>query len=120
MTMIRRLSKRALLGTALSFAVATLLPLPSFAAEDETPNAITSNGITVEFAARVVGQDDERAKIVAGQDIELRFKVADAVTGTAISDARPAVWVDARKKTGFIMQKPTDADSCRETCCGPS
>src|SRR4029077_3570792 len=114
MTMICRLSKRALLGTALSSALATLLSPSSFAAEGETPNAITSNGITVQFAARAVGQDGDRATIMAGRDVELRFKLADAVTGTVISNARAAVWVDARKKTGFIMQKPTDTDSCRE------
>ena len=113
--MICRLSKHALLGTALSFASATLLPPSSFAAEGETPNAITSNGITVEFAARAVGQDDDRAKIVASQDIELRFKLADAVTGTAISNAGPAVWVDARKKVGIIVQESGEVDGwCRD------
>jgi len=60
--MIRRLSKRALVGTALSFALA----VSGFAVEDEAPNAITSNGITVEFAARAVGQDGDRATIMAG------------------------------------------------------
>lgn len=84
-------------------------------AADETPNRITSNGITVDFAARAVGSDEDGDKIMAGRDVEFRFKLADATTGTAISNARAAVWIDARKKSAFMMQKPTDADNaCRE------
>jgi YVTN family beta-propeller protein len=114
--MLRQLSREALLGTVVSFAMVLLLPSPSDrAAADETPNAITSNGITVEFTARAVGRDKDSDKIIAGQDIELRFNLTDAVTGTAISNAGPGVWVDARKKVGFIAQKPSEVDSpCRE------
>jgi len=99
------------------FAMAALLPLsPSGpAAADETPSAITSNGITVEFAARAVAQDAGSAKIMAGQDVEVQFKITDAVTGTAISNAGPGVWIDARKKTAGIVQKTGEVeDSCRE------
>ena len=80
MITIRTLSKRTLLGMASFFAWATLLPASALAAEDEAQNAITSNGITVEFAARAVGQDGDRVTIMAGQDVELRFRLADAVT----------------------------------------
>ena len=111
---IRPLSKRTLLGIASSFALATLLPVNGFAGEDEAPNAITSNGISVEFAARAVGQDGDRATIMAGQDVELRFKLTNAATGTAISDTRAAVWVDARKKTGFMIPTSEKVDPCRE------
>ena len=114
MMTIRRFSKRTILGMASSLALVMLLPVSGFAAEDETPNATTSNGITVEFAARAVGQEGDNAKIVAGEDVELRFKLTAAATGTAISDARAAVWVDARKKSGFMVQTPADADPCRE------
>jgi YVTN family beta-propeller protein len=116
MIMVHRLSIRTLLGTALSFIVAMLFPLnpQSLAADDETPNAITSNGITVQFAARGIGRDEDGDKIMAGQDVELRFKLIDAVTGTAISNARMAVWVDARKKSGFLMQKANEGNPCRE------
>ena len=115
--MARRLSRCALAGTVVSFAMAALLPLnPSgFAAADEMPSAITRNGITVEFAARAVAPDADSDKIVAGQDVEVRFKVTDAVTGTTVSNASPGVWIDARKKAGGIMQKTGEVeDSCRD------
>jgi YVTN family beta-propeller protein len=54
---------------------------------------------------------------VAGHNVEVRFKVTDAVTKTAVSNARPGVWVDARKKIGAIAQKPGEVevkDPCRE------
>src|SRR5262249_28993195 len=117
MIVVRTLPKRAATGISSFLATATLLApsLPSSAADDETRSAITSNGITVEFATRAVGRDQDGDKILAGQDVELRFKLADAMTGTAISNARAAIWIDARKKTGFMMQKPGDADgACRE------
>jgi YVTN family beta-propeller protein len=99
------------------FAMTALLPLSlsGLAAADETPSAITNNGVTVEFAARAVTQDADSDKIVAGRDVEVRFKVTDAVTGTAISNAGPGVWIDARKKVGFGVQKSGEVeDSCRE------
>src|SRR5215831_12773582 len=114
MSTIRRFSKRALLGMASSFALAMLLPVSGFAIEDEASNAITSNGITVEFAARAVGQDGDRATIMAGEDVELRFKLTNSATGAAISDTRAAVWVDSRKKTGFMIPTSEKVDPCRE------
>src|SRR5262252_8800006 len=83
MTMVRRLSRWALAGTVVSVAIAVLLPLrpPGLAAADEAPreapNKITSNGISVEFAARAGKQDGDTDKIVAGQDVEVRFKLTD-------------------------------------------
>jgi YVTN family beta-propeller protein len=117
MTMARRLSRCALAGTVVSFAMSVMLPLtPSgLAAGEETSSTITSNGITVEFAAHAVAQGAGGDKIVAGQDVEVRFKVTDAVTGTAVSNASPGAWIDARKKAGGIMQKTGEVgDSCRE------
>lgn len=117
MTMVRLLSRCALAGPVMSFAMAALLPLSSsgLAAADEAPSAITSNGITVEFAARAAMQEGESDKIVAGQDVEVRFKVTDAVTGTAVSNAGPGVWIDAGKKTAGIVQKTGEVEnSCRE------
>jgi YVTN family beta-propeller protein len=101
------------------FAGVALLPLaPSGpAGANETPSAITSNGLTVEFAARALTQEGESDKIVAGQQVEVRFKVTDAVTGAAVSNARPGVWIDARKKIGAIVKKSGEAeakDPCRE------
>jgi len=117
MTMLRRLSRRVLTGTIV--AIAVILPLgPSgLAAADEAPreapDKITSNGISVEFAARAATQNGDTDKIVAGQDVEVRFKLTDAITGAAISNAGPGVWIDAKKHVG--VPKPGEVDgSCRE------
>ena len=121
MTMVRRLSRCALVGTVVSVAIAVLLPLrpPGLAAADEAPseapNKITSNGISVEFAARAGKQDGDTDKIVAGQDVEVRFKLTDAITGAAISNAGPGVWIDAKKHVGVGVPKPGEADaSCKD------
>ena len=94
------LSKCALPGTVLSFAMAALLALsPSgVAIAEEISSTITSNGLTVEFAARAATQGEANDKIVAGQDIEVRFKVTDAVTGTAVSNTNPGVWIDGQEE----------------------
>jgi YVTN family beta-propeller protein len=117
-TMLRQLLNDATLpGVLAPLAMAALLlQSPSgVAAADDTPSAITSNGITVEFAARAVGGDNDSDKIMAGRDVEVRFKVTDATTGTAVSNAGPGVWIDARKKVGVGVQKSGEADgSCRE------
>jgi YVTN family beta-propeller protein len=97
--------------------MAALLALsPSgVAVADEAPSTITRNGLTVEFAARAATQEGESDKIVAGRDVEVRFKVTDAGTGTAVSNAGPGVWIDARKKAGGVVQKSGEVeDSCRE------
>ena len=119
MTMVGWLSRCALPGMVVCFAMVALLPLTrsGLAAGDETPNTVTSNGLTVEFAARAFTPEGESDKIVAGQPVEVRFKVTDAVTGAAVSNARPGVWVDARKKIGAIVQKSSEVeakDPCRE------
>ena len=115
MTTLRMLSRCALPAAVVSAAMAALLPLSPSSPAAEAPNAITSNGIAVEFAAHAVTPDTDGDKIVERRDIEVRFKVTDAVTGTAISNARPGVWIDARKKGGFGAPKSGDVDaSCRE------
>jgi YVTN family beta-propeller protein len=96
-------------------AALLLLRPPGVAAAGDTPGAITSNGITVEFAARAATQEGESDKFVAGQDVEVRFKVTDAVTGTAVSNADPGAWIDARTKAGGLVQKAGEVeDSCRD------
>jgi YVTN family beta-propeller protein len=117
MTMACPLSKCALPGTVLSFAMAALLALsPSgVGIAEEISSTITSNGLTVEFAARAATQGEANDKIVAGQDIEVRFKVTDAVTGTAVSNTGPGVWIDAQKKIGGIQQRTGEVqETCRE------
>lgn len=114
MTTVRWLSRCVLPGMVVCFALAALLPLNPSAA-NETLSTITSNGLTVEFAARAATQEGEGAKIVAGQDVEVRFKVTDAVKGTTVSNAGPGVWIDARKKIGGIVQQSGEVkDPCRE------
>jgi YVTN family beta-propeller protein len=115
----RWLSRYALLGMVATVLAGVLLPLSPFdlATANETSNKITSNGLTVEFAARAAMREGGADKIVAGQPVEIRFKITDAATGAAFSNARPGVWVDARKKTSAIAQRSGEADAkdpCRE------
>jgi YVTN family beta-propeller protein len=116
--MLRQLVNYATLPDSLAplAMAALLLQSPSgVAAADDTSSAITGNGITVEFAARALGGDEGNDKIVAGDDVEVRFRIADALRGTPISNAGPGVWIDARKKLGLGVQKPDEVDdSCRE------
>jgi YVTN family beta-propeller protein len=118
MTMACPLSKCALPGMVLSFVMAALFalcPSAGVAIAEEISSTITSNGLTVEFAARAASQEGANDKVVAGQDVEVRFKVTDAVTGTAVSNTSPGVWIDAQKKIGGAMQKSGEVeDSCRE------
>ena len=119
MTMVRWLSRCALPGVAVSFAMVALLSLthPGSVDANDTLSTITSNGITVEFAARAFTREGESSIVVAGQHVEVRFKVTDAVTGAAVSNVRPGVWVDARKKIGAIVPKSGEVevkDTCRE------
>jgi YVTN family beta-propeller protein len=82
---------------------------------EERLSAATSNGITVEFAARSIVPDGNSDTIVAGRDIEVRFRVLDAVTGNGVSNAGPGAWIDARKKTGGMAQASAEFhDGCRE------
>lgn len=117
--MVRWLARCALPGIVVSVTMAAFLRLPpsGWAAADEMPNTITTNGLTVEFAARVATQEGKSDKIVAGQHVEVRFKITDAVTGAAVSNARPGVWIDGRKKIAALVQKSDEVevkDTCRE------
>src|SRR5262245_49554840 len=74
-------------GMAWRFALGaglTLGLLPAAHAQDDA-RTITSNGITVTFAARAVRPDAQVTSITAGDQVEVTFKVTDAATGSAIS-----------------------------------
>jgi YVTN family beta-propeller protein len=101
-----RLAKYAPPALVVSLTLAALLP-PSLSGStiaEERSSAATSNGITVEFSARSLAPDADGDKIVAGRDVEVLFKLSDAVTGRSVSNARPGVWLDARKKIGGLGQ----------------
>jgi YVTN family beta-propeller protein len=116
MTIIGRLAKYAPPAVVSLTLVGMLQPsLSGSTTAEERFSAATGNGITVEFAARSLTPDADGDKIVAGRDVEVRFKISDAVTGNGVSNAGPGVWIDARKKTGGMAQKAGEVeDACRE------
>ncbi len=51
---------------------------------------VVRQGIAVEF------QTEPEAALLEGTDAEVRFKITDATTGTAVTGLRPAAWMDLR------------------------
>ena len=103
-------------GMAWRFALGaglTLGLLPAAHAQDDA-RTITSNGITVTFAARAVRPDAQVTSITAGDHVEVTFKVTDAATGSAISNAAPGVWIDSQKKVGLVVPKGEGEPTCRD------
>jgi YVTN family beta-propeller protein len=69
----------------------------------------TQEGISVEFSLEPVTVEPGRpTELRAGADAKVQFTIADAAGGKALSNLRPAVWID-RREAGV-----TDARACRE------
>jgi len=69
----------------------------------------TQEGISVEFNLEPVALESGKpAEVQAGTDARVQFTIADAAGGKALSNLRPAVWID-RRDAGV-----TDARACRE------
>jgi YVTN family beta-propeller protein len=69
----------------------------------------TQEGISVEFNLEPVTLESGKpVEVQAGTDAKVQFTIADAAGGKALSNLRPAVWID-RRDAGV-----TDARACRE------
>ena len=69
----------------------------------------TQEGISVEFSLEpVTVAPGKPTELQAGTDARVQFTIADAAGGKALSNLRPAVWID-RREAGV-----TDARRCRE------
>lgn len=74
------------------------------------PQTLTREGVSVEFSIEPLSSEKEKStELLAGTEATVRFKIADANGGQALSNLRPAAWIDQR-----AAGKAPDARECRE------
>ena len=74
-----------------------------------TPRTYTQEGISVEFSLEPLTlEQGNPTEWLAGTDARVRFTILDANGGKALSNLRPAAWIDRREASA------TDARACRE------
>lgn len=74
------------------------------------PQVYKQEGISVEFSIEpVASQKNKTADLVAGTEATLRFKFVDSKEGNAITNLRPAAWIDRLNSS-----QAADARDCRE------
>jgi YVTN family beta-propeller protein len=78
----------------------------SFAQQPAQPQKVVEQGIAIEFAA---DPQASSAKLRAGEDINIKFKVTDTNTGTPVKGLSLSAWITLR--TG---EKAADETQCRE------
>ncbi len=61
----------------------------------ESKNRIVSNGVAVEMSVEPASKNKQ---LVEGNVALVQFRISDAATGTAISNAQPAAWMNLRKE----------------------
>ena len=62
------------------------------------PQTYTSEGFSIEFSVEPVSADKrERKELLAGTEATLRFKIVEATGKKAVSNLRPAAWIDRRE-----------------------
>lgn len=80
--------------------------LATFAQQSVQPQKLVEQGIAIEFA---VDSPKANAKVRAGEDANIKFKVTDTTTGTPVKGLNLSAWVSLR-----AGDKPVDAEQCRE------
>lgn len=84
-------------------------PMPS-PNQTRAPQVRNADGISVEFSVEPISSEPRgRHELLAGTEAQIRFKIVEATGRKAISNVRPAAWIDRRTTT----QTPT-ATECRE------
>ncbi len=78
----------------------------SFAQQPAQPQKVVEQGIAIEFAA---DPQTSGAKLKAGEDVNIRFKVTDTNTGTPVKGLNLSAWLSLREG-----EKMADATQCRE------
>src|ERR1700752_29400 len=78
----------------------------SFAQQPAQPQKVVEQGIAIEFAAE---PQTSGAKLKAGEDVNIKFKVTDTNTGTPVKGLNLSAWLSVR-----VGDKATDAAQCRE------
>jgi YVTN family beta-propeller protein len=86
---------------------------PPSSTTDPSPNApqtVTTEGISIEFSVDPLGSSPNKpAQLLSGTEATVRFRIADANGGKALTNLRPAGWIDLRES-----DKATEARECRE------
>ena len=78
-------------------------------ASSSVPQTYTKEGVSVEFSIEPISSGKTKTtELLAGTEATVRFKVVDANEGKALTNLRPAAWIDQR-----AGQTP-DARECRE------
>ena len=74
------------------------------------PQRFTQEGVSVEFSANPVSTgSDKTAGLLAGTEAVVRFRISDANGGKALTNLRPAVWIDVHEPG-----QASDSRRCRE------
>ncbi|MGH9799970.1 MAG: YncE family protein, partial [Blastocatellia bacterium] len=89
----------------------TTTPPQTIAAEpSRAPQTYTREGVSVEFSIEpLAAEKGQTIALLAGTEARVRFRIFDANGGKALSNLRPAAWID-RREAG----QNTAAKECRE------
>lgn len=88
----------------------TTPPQTSSSESPRTSQTYTQEGVSVEFSMEPLSpRKSKTAELVAGTEATVRFKIVDANEGKAVSNLRPAAWID-RREAG----QSSDAKECRK------
>src|SRR2546425_1659033 len=75
-----------------------------------TPQIQSAEGISVEFSVEPISSEKRGSnELLAGTEARVRFKIVEATGGKAITNLRPAAWIDRRE----VAQTP-NLRECRE------
>jgi len=72
------------------------------------PQRYTREGVTVELSIEPVARE-KNSELLEGTEATVRLKITEASAGKALSNLRPAAWIDLRPSA-----KASDARECRE------
>lgn len=74
------------------------------------PQRFTQEGVSVEFSANPLSSGSGKTDgLMAGTEALVRFRIADANSGKALTNLRPAAWIDLHE-----MGQASDSRRCRE------
>ena len=90
----------------IKLAVLLLIFVNATASFAQQSQKLVEQGIAVEFA---VDPSTPNAKLKAGEDVNIKFKVTDTNTGTPVKGLNLSAWLSLR-----VGEKAADATQCRE------
>ena len=108
-----RLTIRCLGLVVVLVLLLTLSPSQAYSQQESrgqsgVPQRYTSEGVAVEFSMEPIASG-KASELLEGTEATVRFKIIDNNAGKALTNLRPAAWIDLREK-----EAPLDARECRE------